>query len=111
MMPFTVDRGTCMNRLTEESSLMVPTARLDDFAYHPSIIKMDVEGGESRVLLGARRLIESEKPVLFIALHGREQFEAVTDLLHEFHYDKFSLNGMSIPGIPETDEIFALPRS
>jgi hypothetical protein len=34
-----------MNRLTEESSLMVPTARLDDFAYHPSIIKMDVEGG------------------------------------------------------------------
>ncbi len=110
LMPFSVDRGSCMNGLTGESLLLVPTARLDDFAHHPQLIKMDVEGGESKALMGARHLLETEKPILFVALHGREQFELVTALLRELHYDKFTLDGMSVPGTPETDEIYALPQ-
>jgi len=108
--PFSIDRGTCKNGLTSESLLLVPTVRLDDLAYRPQLVKMDVEGGESRVLMGARRLVESEKPILFIALHGREQFESVTAILREFRYDKFALDGTPIAGTPETDEIYAMPH-
>ena len=110
MTPFSIDRNTCMNGLVAESRLLVPTARLDDFAHKPQLIKMDVEGGESRALMGARRLIESARPILFIALHGCEQFECVTSILRDFRYDKFSLEGTPIPGTPETDEIYALPE-
>lgn len=110
MMPFSIDRDTCTNGLSSESCLLVPTARLDDFGYRPQLIKMDVEGGESRALMGARRIIQSEKPILFVALHGREQFECVTAILREFHYDKFALDGSPIVGTPETDEIYAMPH-
>ncbi len=109
LMPFSIDRGTCMNGLVGESRLLVPTARLDNFAYHPQLIKMDVEGGESRALMGARGLLESEHPILFVALHGREQFEMVTAILRDLRYDKFTLEGTPIPGTPQTDEIYALP--
>ncbi len=109
MMPFSMDRDTCMNGLVQESQLLVPTAPLDDFDYRPQLIKMDVEGGESRALLGSRQLMATVRPILFIALHGREQFECVTNILREFRYQKFSLHGTPIPGTPETDEIYALP--
>jgi FkbM family methyltransferase len=109
MLPFSIGRGTCMNGLANESRLLVQTARLDDFPYRPQLIKMDVEGGESKALMGARRVIHSERPILFVALHGREQFECVTAILRELRYDKFALDGAPIPGTPETDEIYAMP--
>ncbi len=46
-MPFSIDQNTCMNSLASQSQLHVATARLDDFRYHPALVKMDVEGGES----------------------------------------------------------------
>ena len=81
------------NGLVAQSRLLVPTARLDDFVHKPHLIKMDVEGGESKALMGARRLIESARPILFVALQGREQVECVTAILRDFRYEKFSLEG------------------
>jgi FkbM family methyltransferase len=108
--PFSIDRHSCMNSIATQSQLLVPSARLDDFDYRPALIKMDVEGGESKALLGARHLFQEAKPILFVALHGREQFECVTAILREFHYAKFALDGTPIRGTPETDEIYALPK-
>ena len=52
------------------SSVRIKVARLDDWLREQSIdrvdfIKLDVEGGEREALLGAERLIECFRPVLF----------------------------------------------
>lgn len=51
----------------------VPMISLDDFAcasgHIPSVIKIDVEGAELDVLLGARRLLAQHRPVIFCEIH------------------------------------------
>lgn len=105
---FTVDRGISQNSLTTESFLNVWAVRLDDRIFPaPDLIKMDVEGGESSVLIGARSLIMEHRPVLFIALHGREQHQKCASILQDFGYRITDLAGHEIGGIPDTDEIVA----
>jgi FkbM family methyltransferase len=47
----------------------------------PTVVKIDVEGAESRVLSGMERILEQERPVVIVELHGgtgpkvREQLE------------------------------------
>jgi hypothetical protein len=57
----------------------------------PDVIKMDVEGAEGDVLLGARSLIKQHGPTWFISLHGEEQKQKCRDILESFSYDLFSL--------------------
>ncbi len=51
----------------------VPTVTLDDFCawreVEPDVVKVDVEGGEAAVLLGARRLLRRRRSVLFLEVH------------------------------------------
>ncbi len=56
---------------------LVPCWRLDDILskaeFGPvSMIKIDVEGGEMDVLLGARAVIEQHRPVVICEIDGRE---------------------------------------
>ncbi|MDE6261544.1 MAG: FkbM family methyltransferase [Oscillospiraceae bacterium] len=48
---------------------------LDSFAaqLHPTILKIDVEGWESRLLTGAQEIICRDKPLIAIAVYHREQ--------------------------------------
>lgn len=48
-------------------------------------IKIDVEGHEIKVLEGARKTIEKNKPVIFIELLNNE-IETVTEILQEYGY-------------------------
>lgn len=49
---------------------------LDDFVKRtnltPDVIKIDVEGYECNVLKGARRIIESYKPIIFLSVHPEQ---------------------------------------
>ena len=67
----------------------VEVRRLDDVLqevpdFRPTVLRMDVEGGELMVLAGAREVIRSYKPLLFIEFHsfalGRD---AIRDVLLE----------------------------
>jgi FkbM family methyltransferase len=81
------------------NSVTVPVVTLDEDAYHmcerkPVVIKIDVEGFETRVLRGARKLISAFRPWLSIDIHtepfgdGSETTErSVRDLLSQYHYD------------------------
>ena len=40
---------------------------------HPTILKIDVEGWESRLLDGAEMIIRRNKPIIAIAVYHREQ--------------------------------------
>ncbi len=56
-----IDDGDLLSRL----GVVVPTFRLDDLVDGPvGFLKMDVEGAEGRVVLGATRIIERDRPVV-----------------------------------------------
>lgn len=67
----------------------------------PSVIKLDVEGAEVKVLLGASRLLSgTHKPVLFVTAHSASLHSQVREILANANYD---LNSMG-------DTIHAIPR-
>lgn len=84
--------------ITEESMLV------------PDIIKMDVEGAESRVLEGARFLLNRRKTIWFVAMHGEEQEHRCQSILTRAGYRLYKLDGTELdPGSLPTDEIYVVP--
>ncbi len=72
------------------SKIAVDVIALDDFVFRqgvppPSLVKMDLEGGEVRALLGMKRLLRQSQPILLIELHGGSA-QDVDDLLVEAGY-------------------------
>lgn len=65
------------SRIVEEGSLSVLTFPLDSFGIDRPIrlIKVDVEGHEMKVLRGASRLIERDRPILILE-GDRKEFQA-----------------------------------
>lgn len=59
----------------EDGEEEVPCTRLDCFAeeLRPTILKIDVEGWESRLLIGAEEMIRRDRPLIAIAVYHREQ--------------------------------------
>lgn len=93
----------------------VPAVSLDELiqkgtAAVPDIVKMDVEGAESRVLEGAGLLLNRRKTVWLVAMHGEEQKRRCQSLLTEAGYRLYSLDGTEFgSGLLPTDEIYAVP--
>ena len=55
--------------------------RLDDFIHdydEVDAMKIDVEGAEILVLKGAKNFIEKFNPIIFLEIHGGEQFGSIT---------------------------------
>jgi FkbM family methyltransferase len=56
-----------------ETRLKVTTKRLDQMGHtNVGFIKVDVEGHERQVVAGAAKLLEEERPLLLVELHGYE---------------------------------------
>lgn len=78
--------------------LKVATMRLDDYVdehgLKVALIKTDVEGAEKDLLLGARKTIEQQRPVLAISIyHSASDFFTIKPLLEswatDYEYDFF----------------------
>jgi len=114
---FTVDRGKSQNALVSpgESPLVMATMSLDEFVEDygfspPDLVKLDVEGAEASVLEGARLTLERHRPVVFVALHGREQATRCLRLLEQLQYECRSLDGRRVAQDDGVDEIYAVPE-
>lgn len=75
-----------MGRLSETGTLTVHTVSLDTRVDRgdwpvPDVLKIDVEGAESRVLKGAARLLATRHPAIILACHGSNQFRACSEQL------------------------------
>ena len=70
-----------------DKSTMVQTVRLDVvYQGHPSIIKLDVEGHEYKVLLGAENIIRTYKPSMYIEIFDFET-SPIIPFLKEIGYN------------------------
>lgn len=114
---FQVAESNSMGSITGAATgYKVPAVSLDDLIDRgvvplPDLIKMDVEGAESRVLEGAKGLLRARTTVLFIALHGEQQKERCREILEAAGYEVYLLTGTKLSGAAlAEDEIYALPR-
>lgn len=75
----------------EHLFVQVTSITLDQFVFvgkheAPSLIKIDVEGAESMVLLGSSKILQSVRPVLFIELHGPQAAADTLAVLSKYNY-------------------------
>lgn len=97
-------------RPSEESNLIeVRTIALDKFISEqqmstPDFIKIDVEGGEREVLLGAEKLLTNNHPAIFLATHGNELHDKCCEYLASLGY---LLEPIGEDRLEEADEILA----
>jgi len=75
--------------------VLVPTLTLDSIAGSqpsPDFVKIDVEGAELDVLLGAQSLLATRRPTLYIEI-GASMFHKCTELLKSLEYEAFGIDG------------------
>lgn len=78
-------------RLREDGALEVEAMSGDDLWARgaippPSLVKMDIEGGESAALAGCDELLQAVSPIILLSAHGAEQFERCSTFLRARGY-------------------------
>jgi FkbM family methyltransferase len=101
-----------MGHLAADGCLTVRTVSLDEMVgsgelLPPDCMKIDVEGAEASVLLGAKSLLAALHPTIFLATHGKEQHSTCCELLRSLGY---SLEPISGPALDQTDEVLAYAK-
>ncbi|HEV2382713.1 MAG TPA: FkbM family methyltransferase [Terriglobia bacterium] len=70
-------------------TIVVPSTSLDDFALTeppPDFIKCDVEGAESEVFKGARRILAERRPLVACEIHSEQNRTQLTQFFDGLHY-------------------------
>lgn len=98
---FRVHENRSMGRIADDGGMEVATVCLDEFIENsnlppPSCIKMDVEGGEYRALLGTRAYLSQSRPVVFLSTHGSDIHSDCCRFLKQCKYDLISLDGKEL---------------
>lgn len=87
---FGLGTGSGTGHIAETGAVSVRSVTLDDFcaerAVTPSVMKIDVEGAERRVLEGAAAALRSARPLIFLSTHGAEQAAACRSVLSRLGY-------------------------
>lgn len=109
--PAAFSRGSnrTMSHLRDDGELIVRSVSIDallgnDEIQPPSVLKIDVEGGEERVLEGASATLAEYRPDVFVATHGRSEREGCLDLLRRIGYQVRALDGADVA---DADEFLA----
>ena len=88
-----------LGRIAENGSggdMLVPALTLDDFHARtglvPSVMKIDVEGAELRVLTGGQALLDKSHPRIFLSTHGDRMRTECIAFLRERNYQITPIN-------------------
>lgn len=58
----------------------------------PNVLKIDVEGAESDVLLGGEQFFQKYKPTMILSVHGTRQLVACVEILGKFGYKESQID-------------------
>lgn len=87
---FTLSSDPSMGHISEDGEIEVNTISIDEFVEQgnppPDLIKMDIEGAEFEALIGAKEILISKKPVIFLATHGDDIKNKCLELLKKLNY-------------------------
>jgi FkbM family methyltransferase len=88
--------------ISSSGETTVEAVRCDDLQLPPpTVVKIDVEGAERKVLDGMRGLLAEHRPVLVIEVHGDQRI-AVEDFLYEVGYAHSVLEDDGMPHLVAT---------
>jgi len=98
---FRVHENRAMGAIAGDGGMRVATICLDEFIQNsnfspPSCIKMDVEGGEYRALIGARNYLCDSHPVIFLSTHGPVVHSECCRFLKKCKYDLIPVDGRNL---------------
>jgi FkbM family methyltransferase len=98
-----------MGHLQTTGSFQVATSTIDSLIYEQSVappdcIKMDIEGGEYKALMGAKECFRKYKPKLFLATHGCAIHDECCRILRAWGYE---LEFLSVEDNNNRADIFA----
>jgi len=99
------------SHIDQQGELEVNSISLDEFIYVsgnpvPNLMKVDIEGAEFDLLCGARRLLESSPPLIFLATHGFKAHAACCELLYSASYN---LESLTNEPVETTSELLCFP--
>ena len=104
---FYEDLSSSEGRIAIGGTLEVDVVSLDEIVRDgypfPDVIKMDIEGSEYESLKGARAILNSRQPTIFLATHGADVHKACLDYLSSCGYNLLPIGG----DIENTHEILA----
>lgn len=108
---FSQGASSSMGSLSSDGGYEVGTVSLDDwvFTQHnpvPKLLKIDVEGGEGDVLRGAKSILSTVKPVIFLATHGPSVHGVCVEMLQRAGY---LLESLDSDDLDDSSELLALP--
>ena len=95
--------------ISSQGTLQVKTVSLDELISQgkipiPNYIKMDVEGAEMHVLVGAKSMLADAHPTILLATHGQDIHQQCCKFLASLGYQLQAIGGKSLE---LSDEIFA----
>lgn len=94
-------RSRCIGKLSPNGNIIVKTVSLDRLFEQgdipiPKYIKIDVEGAEMLVFLGARKILSKFHPTIFLATHGDLIHQECCDFLESMGYEIDSIDGKDV---------------
>jgi FkbM family methyltransferase len=91
------DLGLDMQDVSLEERV-VQIRRLDELKLQPFFIKIDVEGNELKVLRGAQKTIQLNRPVILVEIQNESLYSEISDFMKSMGYANFA------PSPPKFDE-------
>jgi FkbM family methyltransferase len=106
---FDAGRTRSEGYISPKGTLLVRTVCLDELYLRgeiliPDFMKIDVEGAEMLVLLGAKSILQNYHPVIFLSTHGEYMHQWCVDFLKSNNYKIKLIVGKTII---HDDEILA----
>lgn len=94
--------GTGTGRVSRRGPISIRAVRLDDFVAErdvvPTVVKIDVEGGERAVLDGGAEVLRQCRPVIFLSTHGDDRLASCRRALSTLGYRTMPICNGREPG-------------